>query len=307
MFVKDGRRMRPLYEAKMVGHFDHRLGTYEGQTEAQAKMGTLPRPALEQKEDPGFTVLPRYWVQEFDTLNEQRSKPGKPMYDLGVDSQLQAKDWDRDWLLGWRDFARSSDARTVIAAAVPRVAAGDTYLLALAPNRGWMLPANLSAFIFDYCARQKSAGTHLKYFLMKQLPVLPPDTYDQPTPWAQAQSLAAWIESRVLELSYTAWDMEGFARDLGDTGHPFVWDDDRRFAIRAELDAAYVHLYGVDRDDAGYVMDTFGALRRNDPERFARTRALILEIYDTMAAAMEPGSSYQTIVEPPPGCGRRHP
>jgi hypothetical protein len=101
--------------------------------------------------------------------------------------------------------------------------------------------------------------------------------------------------------------MKGFARDLGDTGPPFVWDEDRRFAIRAELDAAYFHLYGVDRDDVGYVMDTFGAFRRNDPERFARTRAVILEIYDAMAAAMEPGSAYQTLVEPPPGCGRRHP
>jgi hypothetical protein len=306
VFVMDGRRMLPLYEAKMVGHFDHRLGTYEGQTEAQANMGTLPRPPLEQKKDPGFTVMPRYWVQEFDTLNEQRSKPRKPVYDLGVYSRLQGKDWDRDWLLGWRDFARSSDARTVTAAAVPRVAAGDTFLLALAPRGGWLLQANLSAFIFDYCARQKSAGTHLKYFLMKQLPVLPPDTYDQPTPWAPAQSLAAWIEPRVLELSYTARDMDGFARDLGDTGPPFVWDEDRRFAIRAELDAAYFHLYDVDRDDVGYVMDTFGAFRRNDPERFARTRALILEIYDAIVTAMEPSSSYQTLVEPPPGCGRRH-
>jgi Eco57I restriction-modification methylase len=35
VFVQDNRRMLPLYEAKMVHHFDHRLGTYEGQTEAQ--------------------------------------------------------------------------------------------------------------------------------------------------------------------------------------------------------------------------------------------------------------------------------
>ena len=48
--------MLPLYEAKMIHHFDHRLGTYEGQTEAQANMGTLPRLTPEQQDDPDFVV-----------------------------------------------------------------------------------------------------------------------------------------------------------------------------------------------------------------------------------------------------------
>ena len=34
----------PLYEAKMVHHFDHRFGTYEGQTEAQANHGYAAAP-----------------------------------------------------------------------------------------------------------------------------------------------------------------------------------------------------------------------------------------------------------------------
>ncbi|MEK8170881.1 hypothetical protein NKH77_18980 [Streptomyces sp. M19] len=38
----DGRRYLPLYEAKMLHHFDHRLGTYEGQTQAQANVGRCP-------------------------------------------------------------------------------------------------------------------------------------------------------------------------------------------------------------------------------------------------------------------------
>lgn len=43
IFVRDGSRMMPLYEAKMLHHYDHRFGTYAGQTAAQANMGTLPR------------------------------------------------------------------------------------------------------------------------------------------------------------------------------------------------------------------------------------------------------------------------
>ena len=29
IFIRDGKRMLPLYEAKMIHHFDHRLATYE--------------------------------------------------------------------------------------------------------------------------------------------------------------------------------------------------------------------------------------------------------------------------------------
>ena len=58
--------------------------------------------------------MPRYWVQEFDTLNEQKSKPDKPVYDHGVTSKLEAKHWEHGWLLGWRDICRSTDERTVI-------------------------------------------------------------------------------------------------------------------------------------------------------------------------------------------------
>ena len=58
--------------------------------------------------------MPRYWVQDFDTLDEQKSKPGKPVYDHGVTSRLEAKHGEHDWLLGWRDICRSTDERTVI-------------------------------------------------------------------------------------------------------------------------------------------------------------------------------------------------
>ena len=66
IFVRDGERMLPLYEAKMIHHFDHRLGTYRGQPKRQANRdaaATDPRAA----DDPDVVVMPRYWVQEFDT------------------------------------------------------------------------------------------------------------------------------------------------------------------------------------------------------------------------------------------------
>jgi hypothetical protein len=120
-------------------------------------------------------------------------------------------------------------------------------------------------------------------------------------------TVAQWIEPRVLELSYAAWDIESFPQYLADDGAPFVWDDERRFKIRIELDATFFHLYGIAREDVDHIMDSFRAFRNNDPERFLRTKTLILEIYDAMAAAMETGEPYRTILDPPPGQGPRHP
>ena len=289
IFTKGADRLLPLYEAKMIHHFDHRLGTYEGQTQAQANLGTLPRLTPAQKADPTRVVLPRYWVGETEVNDKLKDR------------------WDKDWLLGWRDICRSSDERTIISSTIPRVAVGDKYLLAFTQNKGWLLQVNLDSFALDYCARQKFAGISFKYFLIKQLPVLAPGTYDESARWATDGTLAEWIEPRVQELSYTAWDMQPLAWDLGDDGPPFVWDEKRRFKIRAELDAAFFHLYGIVRDDVDYIMDSFRAFRNNDPERFARTKALILEIYDAMTVAMETGEPYQTILDPPPGHGPRHP
>ncbi len=252
--------------------------------------------------------MPRYWVQEFDTRNEEKSKPDKPVYDLGVSSRLAAKHWNHAWLLGWRDICRSTDERTVISTAIPRAAVGDTYLLALAKRSAWLLQANLSAFVLDSCGRQKITGTHLKYFVFTQLPLLPPTRYAADCPFGPRVPLAEWVTERVLELSYTSYDMEGFARDLGDEGAPFRWDEERRALLRAELDAAYFHLYGVGRDDADYIMETFPIVRHHDEERFGeyRTKRLILEIYDAMADAILTGAAHRTVLDPPPGQGPRH-
>lgn len=122
-------------------------------------------------------------------------------------------------------------------------------------------------------------------------------------------SLRDWLADRVLELVFTAWDMEPFALDLYDDGPPYVWNDERRRLLRAELDAAMFRLYGLDRDEVDYVIDTFPILRRKDEARFGefRTKRLILEVYDAMAKAIATREGYQTILDPPPGQGPRHP
>lgn len=82
--------------------------------------------------------------------------------------------------------------------------------------------------------------------------------------------MGRWLAARVLELTYTAWDLEPFARDVGWDGPPFRWDQARRFLLRAELDAAFFHLYGISRDDTAYILDTFPIVRKNDQKVLAR-------------------------------------
>jgi hypothetical protein len=313
IFVRGGRRVLPLYEAKMVHYFDHRYGTYEGQTQAQANMGTLPRPSPGQQDDPEFVVQPRYWVQEFDTLDEKLSKPDRPVYSaVGVTSRMAPRRWEHDWLLGWRDICRSTDERTLICSIVPRSAVGNKLPLCFSTDsHSHLMAATLSSFVLDYVTRQKMAGITMNYFILKQLPVLPPSAYHLPVPWLGHTEPNEWMCKRILELSFTTWDMEPFARDLGYSGPPFRWDNQRRTLMRLELDAAYFHLYGLQREEVEHAMDSFDALRRREeqPQNFGefRTKRLILECYDAMAEAIRTGEPYQTILDPPPGHGPRHP
>ena len=112
----------------------------------------------------------------------------------------------------------------------------------------------------------------------------------------------AWIGSRAIELTYTAWDLLPFCKSCGWDGPPFRWDEERRFLLRCELDAAYFHLYGIERDDVDYIMETFPIVKRKDEAAHGeyRTKRVILEIYDEMALAMQGGPAYQTRLDPPP-------
>jgi hypothetical protein len=59
-------------------------------------------------------------------------------------------------------------------------------------------------------------------------------------------------------------------------------NEERRFLLRCELDAAYFHLYVIERDDVDYIMETFPIVKRKDEKQYGeyRTKRVILEMYD---------------------------
>ncbi len=276
-FVKGEEVWLPLYEAKMFWHYDHRYGTFEG---AESRSSTsIPTPGAEEYADPEYLVVPWYWVNS----DEVREKT--------VDSAA---------LLGFRDVTNTTNERTSIFSVIPFSAVNHKAPLLFVSNGDIQLTsliANLNSLSFDYVTRCKMGGTSLGYFILKQLPVLPPSTY--------TASLTDYIAPRVIELTYTAWDLEPFARDvLAEVGaaqwnawfpgnpvgadgapRPFVWDEERRFDLRCDLDALYFHLYDIPREDVDYIMETFPIVKRKDEAAYGRyrTKEVILRKYDDLA------------------------
>jgi hypothetical protein len=272
IFVKGAERMLPLYEAKMIHHYDHRWATYEGTDSRDA--------ADSEKERPDFEPLPRYWVAQGE-----------------VDARLKGR-WDRGWLMGWRNITNTTNERTVIASIMPKAGVGHSMPMYIQfgseIKKIMCFLSCITSITFDFFARQKMGGTNLTYGYLKQLPILLPSAYSIPCPWEPSSgSIADWIKPRVLELVYTSRSLEPFARDLGYSGAPFAWDAERRFALRCELDAAFFHLYGISRDDTDYILDTFPIVKRHDEQEFGeyRTKRVILERYDEYGLAMKRNTS----------------
>ena len=94
------------------------------------------------------------------------------------------------------------------------------------------------------------------------------------------------MRGEVLHLSYTAHDLAPFTRDLGYDGAPFAWDENDRRHRLARLDALFFHLYGLSRDDAAYILDTFPIVREHDEKTHGRylTKELILAYMNALTA-----------------------
>ena len=256
-----------LYEGKMVQAFNHRAAsvvTHEGNA---FRPGQPDRTTLEEYQDSSFEPRPRYWVDRQDIS-------------LGT---------GQEWLLAFKDVTASTNVRTMIAAVIPFVGCGHTLPILVPYDSGLdagnvtCVLGNLNSFCFDYIARQKVQATHLTWYIVEQLPVISPDDYDRRFGDKTAREI---VREHVLELTYTAHDMKPFARDLGYEGQPFVWNEDDRRHLRARLDALYFHLYGLSREDAAYVMETFPIVRREDEKRFGkyRTKEMVLAYMNALSA-----------------------
>jgi hypothetical protein len=269
----------PLYEGKMVQAFDHRAA------DVVLNLANLKRAAQQQplsgeeKTDPARLPKPQYWVQAADVPTTQSFT----------------------YCLAYKSVTAPSNMRTMIAAMLPACGVGNSMAMLLprieyartAARTLALVLSNFNATAYDFVLRQKVQGQNLNWFILEQSSVVSAIQFDEPLPTAftthmrhlglmnghHAQpTVADFVIPQVLALSYTAHDLAPFARDLGyvnDQGEvlpPFVWNDEDRRARLAALDALFFYLYGINEDDAAYMLDTFPIVRQQDEAAFGRYR-----------------------------------
>ena len=184
----------PLYEGKMVQAFDHRAAS------VVVNPQNLNRPAQPRETNPsehantGWLPEPQFWVDE-----------NKVNWPSGL-----------EWGIGFKDVTAPTNVRAMIASIVPRSAVGNT-LPTLMPDTDdvvsykqnlWLLAACLNSFALDFATRQKIQGQHLNWFIVEQLPVIPPRDYGRQFGNTSARDL---VRDHVLRLTYTSNDMAPFA------------------------------------------------------------------------------------------------
>ena len=177
----------------MVQAFDHRAAGIVINPK-NLHRPAQPKPATrEQHRNPRWLPDPQFWV-----LRTETSFPTAP------------------YLLGFKDVTAPTNVRSMIAALIPGSGGGNTLPIVSAD---WhdradaaLLVANLNAVPFDYVARQKIQGQHLNWFIVEQLPVVPPERYK--TVRFEPKTAEEIVREAVLELTYTAHDMAPFARDI---------------------------------------------------------------------------------------------
>lgn len=267
---KGDAEMLPLYEGKMVQLYDHRAASIEVNPE------NLHRPAQAASADdaahgdPSWIPTPQFLVDESHVQEIVKSLP---------------------WFVGFKEITAPTNARTVIASALPRAGFGNKVPIWLPADETTqctrqllpLLLANLNCLPLDFVARQKLQGQTLNLYIIEQLPLIAPQVYDQPL---GSGSVGDFVRGEVLRLSYTAHDLAPFARDLGYDGAPFAWDAEDRRHRMARLDALYFRLYGLTHEEAAYVLDTFPIVREQDHAAFGRyrTQELVLGYMNALAA-----------------------
>ena len=270
----------PLYQARMIHHYDHRFNSIG------INPGNLHNPYInvpvtdEQHSNPAFCPQPQYWVRDNFVMPQF---PDSPAY-----------------AVGFRDITRTTDERTMIATIVSWAGYGNNLPILVCDSAealetftdvATLWAANFCSFAFDFVARRKVQGTHMNLYILEQLPVITRAAYDRQI--GDTTTAADLARDHVLRLCYTAWDLQPFAASQlpllpsnDYDGEPYAWDVEQRRHLRARLDALYFILYGLDRDAAAYVMDSFPITRRNDHRNHARylTKDLILAYISALQA-----------------------
>lgn len=194
----DGETYVPLYEGKMIWHYNHHFGSWPTEGE---RPNSINMPSEDELANPDSCIMPWYWVP-LAAVKERFVKYDK-------DGNV-VWEWQKKWSLCFRAISKPTNERTFVCSPIPNATGVGNSATLLYAERGTMpvasLCAMLSSIVFDYTIRQKVGGKNISTFFVKQFPVLTPD---------QIPSVMQWqIVKRVAELCYFNHDMDGWAEEL---------------------------------------------------------------------------------------------
>jgi hypothetical protein len=245
----------PLLEAKLLGLLDPRAATWDD--------GRVRPPTPAELADPRWLPATRWWVTEA----LWRNRYGDLI--------------DRGWLGAYRIVTTPRTARTLLPVALPVLACANSLALLTSPRLPLLLAA-LSSMPMDYVARAKAGGSNLSLFKVEQLPVPPPQAYDQPAAWQPTVSVGQWVLHRWAAAIPWCAGLAPLATELG--VEPVVLDASARALARADVDAAHAHLLGWTTSDLEHVLGTFGVLREREERERGRylTRDRVLAAFESL-------------------------
>lgn len=286
-FELSGEIFVPLYEGKLISHYNHHYGAFP----TDGKRPTaIPKTELLELSNVNASLRAWYWIKDKyvqDWLVE-KDKDGNITWE-----------WSHSYFIGFRDVTNSISERTCYASIMPSTSgAGDNAPLVFT-SRGIIpscaLLAMMSSLTFDFVTRQKVGGTHLNLFMLKQLPFLTPEQI-------QESGYEQVIVEHVARLCWFNHDLDGWMEELREEcpaeynlpEEPVIWDEAKRSVWQAELDAIFAHLYGLSTEDLHYILDpedvcgpgcineTFRVLKDREIRELGeyRTKRLVLEAWD---------------------------
>ena len=263
-------------EAKFFWHYNHRLSSFDKSSTRKEGSRYLSEGELKLSNQ---IVEPWYWIE-------------KDRIDQKMNNLLKSDDFinqDQKWFIGFRKITSVINQRTFVSSILPYSAYGDScpiILLNLSVLNQCIFSATLSSIVFDYLCRQKLSGFNVTLFIFKQLPIIPPEQFTEKD--------LQFIVPRVLELTYTAWDLKAFADDVWQEADedlkriieerwkynqnliaysqspmpnwvetqegefpftPFKWDTEYRMTVQSELDAYFAYKYQLEEEELKYILD----------------------------------------------------
>jgi hypothetical protein len=249
--LRDDTEYTRVYEGRMIKQYNHRASHARNSEDNIYRSGASEEIIREQLADPDFTVAARYYMTKGE-----------------VNREMADRDYDCDWFVGFKDITSATNTRTMIASVLPYTAVGNKVPILLADHPARSVAcflANLNSFAYDFACRQKIGNVTLNWYIVRQTPVFPPNTFDQTF---RGQKLRDWVAERIAELTYTAHDLDAWGRDLDFAEEPYTWDRERRRELRVEIEALFFSLYGLKKDEVDHVFESFWSVKEDEVEEY---------------------------------------